>query len=98
MTQEEFKEKIDKQNINNLSLDKQRDLLEKYNINFDVLNKTIYFGKHKGTRLIDIPVNYMVWLLKANILKSEDEINNLLAFLKHFKYNIGVDYILCDDA
>ena len=87
MTSKKWQEKVDKQNINNLSLDKQKDLLEKYNIDFDVLNRKINFGKHKGTRLIDIPVNYIVWLLKANILKSEDEWNNLLDFLKHFKYS-----------
>lgn len=54
-------------------------------------NKTMPYGKHKGTRLIDLPEHYVVWYYGQGLPNTE--IGKLLKLLYEIKVN-GLEYLV----
>lgn len=57
----------------------------------DLVNKTMPYGKHKGTLFYQIPVNYLEWMNRQGFPKGN--IGMLLATLYEIKLN-GLEFLL----
>jgi uncharacterized protein (DUF3820 family) len=54
-------------------------------------NNSMPYGKHKGTTLIDLPENYIVWYQSQGL--PNGEIGILLGLLYEIKLN-GLEYLV----
>jgi len=59
----------------------------------DLVNKTMPFGKHKGTLYYQIPVNYLEWMNRQGFPKGN--IGMLLSTLYEIKLN-GLEFLLME--
>ena len=57
----------------------------------DLVNKTMPYGKYKGTLFYQIPVNYLEWMNRQGFPKGN--IGMLLATLYEIKLN-GLEFLL----
>jgi len=75
---------------NILNEEKEVDVLNK-NINWNLLNTKIPFGKHRGTPIVNLEKNYQEWLIKNNIFKNEEytEQLKLLLYLDKLKSRLS---------
>jgi uncharacterized protein (DUF3820 family) len=91
---------MDSETLTNYNIEKKQ---IKKNIDFDFMNSNITFGKHKGTKFIDLPKSYMKFLIEKNIIKDKKiqlsyyldliDLSNAINLLKYKmqmkeKYNI----------
>ena len=59
----------------------------------DLVNKTMPFGKYKGTLYYQIPVNYLEWMNRQGFPKGN--IGMLLSTLYEIKLN-GLEFLLME--
>ena len=55
---------------------KKINLLQK-TLDWGFINSRISFGKFKGTYFVSIPDDYVIWIIKNNVLKLENQTNAL---------------------
>ena len=70
--------------------------LLKSSINFEVLNNTINFGKHKGTWFTSLPNDYVNWMLKNNVIKNEIQIKALKDLRQYRELNDEISFLSRD--
>ena len=79
---EQWTENYNRSHFDELSRELQREILDNLGIKYDILNRRMHLGKHKRKRYMEIPLDYMVWLIKDRILENE-ETRELIKFLKY---------------
>lgn len=53
-------------------------------LTIDDLGQTVMpFGKWKGKRFDDIDIEYLLWLERENVFKTEDHRDRLKAYMEH---------------